>query len=92
MSEHEGLNQVRIRLSGTMVTVSWDEAQELKRRADAPGTRRITETLDAVGVSRPAVLASRQDAEAIVTVIDAWEDPPTGIRSLYAATRSELSG
>ena len=90
MTEHDALNQVRIRLSGSMIVISWDEAQELKRRADAPGTKRITDTLQAVGVSRPAVMASTEDASALVTVIETWDDPPERIRVLGEAARAEL--
>lgn len=97
MSEHAGLNRVRIRLAVTEIAITWDESQELKRRAvDMPGTRRVAELLSAVGTSRPAD-ASRQDVEAIVAVCDAWEAEvgeaslPDGIRKLAAAARAELS-
>lgn len=96
MNEHANLNRVRIRLAVTEITLTWDESQELKRRAvDMPGTHRVAELLSAVGTSRPAD-AARQDTEAIVVVCDAWEAEvgeaslPDGIRKLATAARAEL--
>jgi hypothetical protein len=96
MSEHARLNIVRIRLPAAEVTLTWDESQQLTQRADQPGTRRVTEVLSAVGVSRPAMLASLQDTEAIAAVCDQWEAEvgesalPDGIRKLATAARAEL--
>jgi hypothetical protein len=94
VTEHARLNQVRIRLPVTEVTLSWDEAQELKRRAnEMPGTGRVSEMLLAVGVSSPT-LPNRQEIEAIIAVTDAWlaevDDAPEGIVRLNAVAHAEL--
>jgi len=97
---HPGLDRVRLRLSNSVVvSISWEESQELKARCVAAGgdARGIAEQLENVGVSRPADVTIKEYKLALFEIITGWireagiTNLPPGIRGLYDALIPELA-